>query len=111
MMSFEQSGEFQKEIKKLSKKYRNLDKDLDKLLVAIKTEALNFDGLAAAILHRQGEVVVIKARLFSRYLRQDSLRVIYIQNGSKVLLIEMYHKNQKAREDKDRIKRYMSDIL
>lgn len=108
MIRFEESSEFQKDFKKLKKKYRTLDKDMVLFKEVFSSGNLSFDGKAATILSKTESYTVVKARLFCRSLRQDSLRIVCIIVVSKnsVLLIEIYYKGDKPREDSLRIKKY-----
>lgn len=117
-MNFEQTGEFAKELKKFSKKWRSLPQDLDLLTAVINTLYFGGDNLPperiretffaskrAAILETiTKDKEVVKIRLDSRDLNKDMLRVTYIRHGQKVLLVELYSKNEKNREDAIRIK-------
>lgn len=127
-MIFEELGEFEKDLKSLLKKYRSLNEDLEivkKILETLPNERPPFsfrvDNLGL-------ETCVIKIRKIAcKALKgkgvNSGLRLIYahfeetkeimedgnlIQNGSdaKIILVELYHKNNKANEDIERIKRH-----
>lgn len=109
--------EFQKDLKKLLKRFRTLEEDLETF---IKTQ-LN-------IYHKQGidnkgifqipglgfqDPQVFKAKKFAcRALRgrgvQSGIRVIYayFEKQDKIELIEIYFKGDKENEDRERILRY-----
>lgn len=120
-MNFDQTPEFQKEFKKLLKKYPSLDKDLEAFLKVItvlytgsKAESALFkqaffDGKRATHLtySTNNKAEVVKARLDCAYLNSNKLRVVYIFQEGHVLLIELFAKNVKPREDGSRIKRYL----
>src|SRR5688572_18178916 len=120
-MNFDQTPEFQKELKKLQKKYPSLEKDLEAFLKVITalytgTEAESapfrqafFDGKRATRLTYSTniEAEVVKARLDCAYLNSNKLRIVYIFQGNHILLVELYAKNTKPREDGSRIKRYL----
>jgi len=59
-------------------------------------------------LHIQENITIIKARLFCRYLRGSSLRIIYAYNKDKqrIDFIEIYFKGDKEKEDRARILKY-----
>jgi hypothetical protein len=119
-MNFDQTPEFEKELKKLSKKYLSLNEDLSAFLKVVEAlytgssteknlfQQAFFDGKRATRLTYSSTtgLEVVKARLDCAYLNSDKLRVIYIFQNSSVLLVEVYAKNVKAREDINRIKRY-----
>ena len=120
-MNFEQTSEFAKELKSLSKKWRSLPGDLETFQKVVSTLYVGGNGIPAeqiretffaskkaAILQSvSNEKEVIKIRLDCRDLNKDMLRVTYIRDSGQILLVEMYAKNQKAREDIARIKRYL----
>ena len=67
---------FQNDYKKLAKRYRTLADDLIVFESVITAKPLGF-GKNFAVLVRQKGVVIIKARLFCRSLKRNSLRIIY----------------------------------
>lgn len=119
-MNFDQTPEFAKELKKLSKKWRRLPDDLLVLQAAIATLYTGANGLPASHIReaffstKKGAVLtvlsddceVVKVRLDSQDLDSDKLRVIYVRRGDNVLLIELFAKNEKPRENQERIKKY-----
>ncbi len=124
-MNFEQAKEFQRELKALAKKWRSLPNDLldaqkqitdlyigqgddDKLL---EYRAAFFNGKRATILTTtpQGKEVV-KMRLDCESLgTSDKLRIVFIaiRSDNSIIFIELFAKNQKTREDTQRIKKYL----
>ena len=61
----------------------------------------------------QTEVVrVVKARLFCKYLKGSSLRIVYsyFDQKQRIELIELYFKGNKENEDRERIKKYLKNI-
>ena len=111
--SFRQTSEFKKDLKKLLKKYRTLPDDLEEFKKVVGLQPLGF-GKNFVVLTKQNSCVIIKARLFCRSLKGNSLRVIYAytENHQQVELIgiefiELYFKGDKANEDRDRIRQYL----
>lgn len=75
-MHFDQSPEFEKELKKLSKKYRSLPKDirdLEEVLVVSPTGL----GKNFTIVHSAESVKIVKVRLACESLRDRTIRVVY----------------------------------
>src|SRR3990167_1344374 len=112
-MRFRQTSEFEKDLKRLVKKYRTLPDDLQDFMKVVDVQPLGI-GKNFAVITRQSNFVVLKARLFCRSLRGNSLRIIYayIENHSQIELvgiefIELYFKGDKENEDKDRIQKYL----
>lgn len=117
-MKFEQAPEFQKELKKLSKKWRSLPKDLEN---AQKVISLIYNNQAfrnnflkskkATILTKTEDKEVIKMRLDCSNLGSNKrTRIIFIslKLENKVNLIELYAENSnKTREDQKRINKYL----
>ncbi len=71
-ISFSETPEFKKDFKRLAKKYRSLDDDLSvfKRVVAQIPEG---NSRYFAQLRRKNTSVIIKTRLFCRYLKGKSL--------------------------------------
>lgn len=115
-MNFDQTPEFAKELKAFAKKYYSLPNDLKKFQVLIASseelERLHFfEGNTATKLIIVDGYEVVKARLDCASLgNKQMLRIIYIRRTTtvgSVLLVELYAKNIKAREDVGRIKRHL----
>ena len=110
-MTFEELTEFKRDIKKLLKQYRTLNEDLFevKTILRKKPEArppfsFRIDNLAL-------KTCVIKVKKIAcRALKgrgvNSGLRLIYahFQKKEKIVFIEIYHKNDKENEDRQRIK-------
>jgi mRNA-degrading endonuclease RelE of RelBE toxin-antitoxin system len=109
--------EFDKDMRKLLKKFRSLEEDLD---VFIKTELLLYhklkkDNKGVFLIPRLGieNPKIYKAKKFAcRSLKgrgvQSGIRVIYgyFEKEDRIELIEIYFKGDKENEDEDRIMRY-----
>ncbi len=115
--------EFDKDIKRLLKKFRTLEEDLD---IFIKTELVLYHKLRKdnkGIFQIPGlnidTPIVYKAKKFAcRSLKgrgvQSGIRVIYgyFEKEDRIELIEIYYKGDKENEDRDRIMRhYRGKIL
>ena len=116
MIEFFQVNEFAKDLKKLRKKYKNIDRDLEIFCKALQSELPNqlpgtvqISGLGEEI-----SVPLFKVRHFrSRDLKRGSrsgIRIIYAYNCDReeVTLIEIYYKGDKENEDQERMKRYFT---
>ncbi len=64
-----------------------------------------------SILTQTESLLIVKARLACKYLRNSSLRVIfaYFIHERRVDFIELYFKGDKEREDSARIDRYLHE--
>ncbi len=111
--NFRQTGEFEKDLKRLLKKRRTLSDDLEEFKKIVGFQPLGI-GKNFAIVTKQNSLVIVKARLFCRSLKGNSLRIIYayIEKDLRIELIgiefiELYFKGDKANEDRERIKEYL----
>lgn len=109
-MIFEELDEFKKDIKKLLKKHRTLNDDVEivkKVLSISPNErppfSFRIDGLGI-------EICVIKIKkIASKSFKgkgvNSGFRIIYAhyEKEEKIIMIEIYHKSNKEIEDKERI--------
>lgn len=109
-MIFEELAEFSKDLKNLLKKYRTLNDDLSVVKKVLETApderppfSFRIDGLGI-------ETCIIKVKKMAcKALKgrgvNSGLRLIYahFQKEQKIIFIELYHKNDKENEDKQRI--------
>ena len=109
-MTFEELPEYRKELKALLKKYRSLTEDLEvvqKVLAVSPDErppfSFRIDGLGITTC-----VVKVK-KIACRALKgkgvNSGMRLIYalFKEEGKIIFIELYHKNDKENEDRQRI--------
>lgn len=103
--------EFSKEFKRFSRKYRSLPDDLEEFKRIIDVVPLG-NSKHFNILTKNEFCAVVKARLFCRFLKGSSLRIVYAfhYKGCKVDFIEMYFKGEKANEDSERVKVYLNSF-
>ena len=111
MNSFSSLPEFEKEFKRLFKKYRTLDDDLEKFKKVLKNWSIGL-GKNFTIVHSTETVKIIKARMACRALYDRSLRVIYayVEQEKKIEFIEIYDKDDKKKEKRERIKKYRKNL-
>ena len=111
MNSFSSLPEFEKEFKRLFKKYRTLDDDLEKFKKVLKNWPLGV-GKNFIIVHSTETVKIIKARMACRALYDRSLRIIYayLEQEKRIEFIEIYYKGAKENEDRERIKEYLKNL-
>jgi len=107
-MNFDETGEFSKDFKRLSKKYKSLANDLLEFKKVVSKFPLG-TGKHFVVLIAKETVKIIKGRLFCRYLKGSSLQIIYAycENKQKVEFIQLYFKGGKENEDNSRIKNYL----
>lgn len=106
-MNFSENDEFKKDFKRLSKKYLSLSDDLLEFEKVV-TKFPFGNSKHFTQLHIKGNITIIKARLFCRYLKGSSMRIIYAYSKDKQLIefIELYFKGDKEKEDRARILKY-----
>ena len=118
MTSFEEVDEFKKEIKKLNKKFKSIYTDLVTFKKALIAE-LPKPPRGTVRVSRLGQNVKIpiyKVRHFrckslkGRGVR-SGIRIIYAHNEKedKVIFIEIYYKDGKKNEDRERILKYFQE--
>ncbi len=111
MSHFNHLPEFDREFKRLAKKYRTLTNDYADFERMI---AQNPTGLGKnfRILHDSLSVKIIKTYLFCDSLKGRSLRLIYAFHNDRLdfMYIEIYFKGDKENEDRERIKSYLKSI-
>jgi mRNA-degrading endonuclease RelE of RelBE toxin-antitoxin system len=109
-MIFDELVEFQKDLKKLLKKYRSLNDDLDvvkKVLEVIPDERPPFSfridnlGLQTCVI----KVKKIACKSLKGRGVNSGFRLIYayFPDEQKITFIELFHKNSKENEDRSRI--------
>lgn len=108
-MNIIEGPEFQKEFKKLLKKYRTLEGDIVIAKLAIAAAPKGNGTKHWAVLTQQGDVYVLKMRMMCRAVRGADFRLVYKYDGNtvEVVFIEIYFKGDKAREDIARYKEYL----
>lgn len=114
-MNFKTAREFQRDFKKLSKKFKTLDNDLAEFKKILNEFPLGI-GKHFNILTKFGDIYIVKARFFCRSLKKKDLRIIYayIENHKIIEMIgiefiELYFKGDKENEDRERIKEYLKN--
>ena len=110
-MNFSETNEFSKDFKWLSKKYRSLPDDLLEFKRIISEIPLG-SGKHFVVLHENEEVKILKARLFCKYLRGASLRIIYAYRESikTIDFIELYFKGEQTNENKVLISDFLRQL-
>lgn len=110
-MTFDEGPEFQKEQKRLARKFRSLSEDLQEFRNVVSVAPLGNGKKHFAVIARNERVHIVKARLFCRYLKGSSLRVIYayFEQDERIEFLEIYFKGDKETEDRDRMRRYLSE--
>jgi len=109
MMNFDELPEFKKDCKRLGKKYKSLIDDLQEFRNIVYVIPLGNSKHFSVLFHTE-VLYIVRARLFCRYFKGSSLRVIYayFEQKQKIEFIEVYFKGDKENEDDDRIKRYLN---
>jgi hypothetical protein len=110
-MNFNELDEFQKDLKALLKKYRTLNEDLDVVKKVLEIMPEERPPFSFRIDNLGIETCIIKVKKIAcKALKgrgvNSGLRLIYAHypTEEKIVFIELYHKNDKENEDKQRIK-------
>ncbi len=109
-MEFDQLPEFDKDLKKLLKKYRTLNDDLKvvkQVLEIFPDDRAPFSfridnlGISTCII----KIKKIACKSLKGRGRNSGLRLVYayFRDEQKLVFIELYHKNVKENEDRQRI--------
>lgn len=109
-MIFDELAEFRKDLKSLLKKYRTLKDDLSVVKQVFEVMPDERPPFSFRIDNLGIETCIIKVRKIAcRALKgrgvNSGLRLIYayFPEQKKIIFIELYHKNDKASEDRKRI--------
>ena len=108
-MTSDELPEFQKERKRLARKYRSLSQDLEEFRNVVSVVPLG-NRKHFVVIAQNEHLHIVKARLFCRYLKGSSLRIIYsyCEQAQRIEFIEIYSKGDKANEDRQRVKEYLT---
>jgi mRNA-degrading endonuclease RelE of RelBE toxin-antitoxin system len=113
MINFQETSEFSKELKKLSKKYKTLGKDFFQFKEIYLVIALQGNGSKHwNLLHENNVGEIYKVRMHCDSTKGKFFRVIYAYHlkTQTIEFIEIYYKGDKEHEDRERIKDYLKNI-
>ena len=109
-MTFDELAEFNKDLKNLLKKYRTLNEDLEVVKKVLEVTPQERPPFSFRVDNLGLETYVIKVKKIAcKALKGRGvntwLRLIYahFEAEQKITFIELYHKNDKENEDKQRI--------
>ena len=109
-MTFDELVEFKKDLKNLLKKYRTLNHDLAVVKQVLTTAPDERPPFSFCIDNLGLETCIIKVKKIAcKALKgrgvNSGLRLIYahFQEEKRIVFIELYHKNDKENEDRQRI--------
>jgi len=112
-MTFDELDEFKRDLKKLLKKYRSLNDDLVTVKKVLKFEPKERPPFSYRIEGLGIETCVIKVKKIAcKSIKgrgvNSGLRLIYahFEEEERIVLVELYHKNQQENEERDRILKY-----
>jgi tRNA A37 threonylcarbamoyladenosine biosynthesis protein TsaE len=111
MAIFTQLGEFERELKKLSKKYPSISSDINDIK-SILLDCPTGIGKNFIIIKSLDNVKIIKAKIHCESLRSRTIRLIYSYRKDKIefMYLEVYFKGDKENEDRERIEDYLKNI-
>jgi mRNA-degrading endonuclease RelE of RelBE toxin-antitoxin system len=109
-MIFDELEEFQKDLKILLKKYRTLRDDLGEVQMILNKKPDERPPFSFRIDNLGIETCIIKVKKIAcRALKgrgvNSGLRLVYayFSDEEKIIFVELYHKNDKENEDRERI--------
>jgi len=111
MAIFSKLPEFERELKRLSKKYPTIESDIED----IKSILLNCPtgiGKNFIIMKSLDNIKIIKVRVHCESLRSNTIRLIYSYQPERIefMYIEIYFKGDKENEDRNRINKYLNNL-
>jgi mRNA-degrading endonuclease RelE of RelBE toxin-antitoxin system len=109
-IDFEELPEYKKDLKRLLKKYRTLESDLEDVRKDLNDEPdasppfsfrIEGSGISTCVI----KIKKIASDCFKGRGCNSGFRLIYAyyQAEQRIVFVELYHKNEKAKEDKKRI--------
>lgn len=109
-MTFDELIEFKKDLKNLLKKYRTLNDDLDVVRLVLEVAPDERPPFSFRIDNLGLETCIIKVKKIAcKALKgrgvNSGLRLIYAHfpDEQKITFVELYHKNDKGSEDRERL--------
>lgn len=109
-MTFDELAEFKKDLKNLLKKYRTLNDDLDVIKKVLEVTPEERPPFSFRVDNLGLETCIIKVKKIAcKALKgrgvNSGLRLVYahFEEDDKIIFIELYHKNDKENENRDRI--------
>jgi len=111
MTRFAQLPEFEKELKRLSKKYPTPVDDIEDIKPVLISSPTGI-GKNFVTIGTFQEVKIVKVRIHCESLRARTIRLIYAYHKDRIefVYIELYFKGDKENEDRGRIAGYIKDI-
>lgn len=112
MSKFSQLPEFERELKKLSKKYPSLPDDIEDIKQVLQSSPTGI-GKNFTIISIVKDVRVVKVRIQCESLRSRAIRLIYAFHPDKIefVYIEVYFKGDKENEDRGRVEEYLRSVV
>jgi mRNA-degrading endonuclease RelE of RelBE toxin-antitoxin system len=109
-IDFEELAEYKKDLKRLLKKYRTLESDLEDVRKDLNDEP----GASPPFSYRIEGLGVFTCVIKIKKIASDSFKgrgcnsgfrliYAYFQEEQKIVFVELYHKNEKENEDRQRI--------
>mgnify|MGYP001447774471 CR=1 FL=1 len=120
-INYDETPEFQKDFKKLHKKFKTLEDDFELVKIAVielyHIQKINNLSTFPIPGFNTDKIQIYKIKKFAcKALKgrgsKSRIRVIYSFDieSCGVVFIEIYFKGEKENEDKERIKRYLKDL-
>ncbi|MEI6022866.1 MAG: hypothetical protein WCQ32_03450 [bacterium] len=110
MPEFHQLPEYQKELKRLSKKYPSVSNDIEDIKQVLLASPTGI-GKNFTIISSEKDIKIVKVRIQCASLRSRTIRLIYAYHANTIefIYIEVYFKGDKENEDRVRISEYLEN--
>ena len=105
-MKIIEGNEFQKDLKKLLKKYKTLNDDLEVLRKPVCAEPIGSGGKHWNLVKQKGNLYILKTRMMCRAVKSATFRVVYLYDADKnlIVFIEIFFKGVKNLPDRERLR-------
>lgn len=111
MAKFSALPEFEKELKRLSKKYPTIESDVEDIK-AVLLDCPTGIGKNFTIIKVEADITIVKTKIHCESLRSRVVRLIYAYHKDKIefMYLEIYFKGDKENEDRERIGKYLDSL-
>lgn len=111
MTIFAKLPEFERELKKLSKKYPTIESDIEDVKPVLLNSPTGL-GKNFIIIKSIENTKIVKAKIHCESLRSRTIRLIYSYREDKIefIFLEVYFKGDKENEDRKRIDNYLKNL-
>jgi mRNA-degrading endonuclease RelE of RelBE toxin-antitoxin system len=112
-MEIKESDEFRKDLKRLSKRYRTLERDLEVAKLAMVAEPIGNGSRHWNVLKQKDKKYILKMRMMCRAVKGATFRLVYFYDSdtSKIVLVEVFFKGAKSIPNEKRMNLAVKDLM